>query len=151
MRVKHLAFGGQEGKILTLGSRAHKQDFLCRPRSCGQPALLHPNSFFEGWMHEGLNTLDLDEVARAEQFLQETGTTVWKVKMVGWGWVGFPLNHIPGGTVSALGRCSQTFQGQEKGKVVFGESSLSTLCSAKVALIAGVAPGRTRETAQSVV
>ena len=70
--------------------------------------------FFEGWMREGLKTLDLEEVACAEQFLQETDITVWKVKMVGWGWVGFPLNHIPGGTVSALGRCSQTFQGQEK-------------------------------------
>ena len=78
-------------------------------------------------MHEELKTLDLEGVACAEQFLQETGTTVWKVKMVGWGWVGVLLNPILGGTVLALGRCSQTFQGQEKGKVVFGESSLSSL------------------------
>lgn len=39
--------------------------------------------FFEGWMREGLKTLDLEEVACAEQFLQESDITVWKVKMVG--------------------------------------------------------------------
>lgn len=85
-----------------------------------------PLLFFEGWIREGLKTLDLEEVACAEQFLQETDITVWKVKMVGWGWAGFPLNHILGGTVLALGRCSQTFQGQES-EVESGVSSLSTL------------------------